>query len=162
MIRSLILVVLTSWTGFAFAAADVGGCRMTFQVRIQSTFFWQQGYGSGMLTCSDATGETPYQRAVSIEISGYGFGYGLFNYSGVSGQIGWLDPAQIEGVYYVADANVAFGKGFGLSLDFYNQTNGLSFGGKLKAGDGMGVALNGSTWTIRFTPDPGATNRLLE
>lgn len=116
MILKSILISLSLFAVNAFAASDVGGCNMSFHVNIKSTFIWQTGSGKGKLTCSDATGETPYSRDVIIEITGYGFGFGEFSYDGVSGQIGILEPSQIEGTYYVADANLALGKGLGLSL----------------------------------------------
>ncbi len=153
MILKSVLVSLSLFALNAFAAPDVGGCNMSFHVNIKSTFIWQSGSGTGKLTCSDATGETPYTRDVVIDIQGYGFGFGEFSYDGVSGQIGILEPEQIEGTYYVADANLALGKGLGLSLGFYNQASGLSFDGKVKAGSGIGVALNGSAWTVRLAKE---------
>ncbi|MGE4133284.1 MAG: hypothetical protein AB7F86_16695 [Bdellovibrionales bacterium] len=133
---------------FAQADSDLGGCRMHFKVQIDSTLFWQSGRGNGKLTCSDAAGHVFRSVPVQIEISGYGFGFGRFSYEGLSGNLGVVELGQIMGTYYVADANLAVGVGLGLSLDFYNQETGLSFGGKVKAGTGIGAAINGSTWKI--------------
>lgn len=122
---------------------------MHFKVTIDSTLFWQNGSGVGRLTCADVSGQETSRR-VSISISGLGLGFGHFEYEGVSGNLGVIDPSTVEGSYFVADANVGIGVGFGVSLDFYNQDTGLSFGGKLKAGEGYGVALNGSEWVVRL------------
>jgi hypothetical protein len=125
---------------------------MTFKVNIQSTLVFQSGSGTGKLTCANAAGRVVSQKPVSIAISGIGLGLGVFNYEGISGNLGWVNGDQVEGNYYVADANVAIGVGLGVSLDFYNQSNGLSFGGKIKAGNGFGVALNGSQWAVTVAP----------
>jgi len=150
MFKGILLAAVVAMGSNAFAASYPGGCYMEFKVSIESTLFWQTGSGTGRVSCADVDGREAYNRPVTISIEGLGLGLGRFEYEGVSGNLGVIDPATIAGEYYVADANIGVGVGFGVSLDFYNQTTGLSFGGKLKAGEGVGIALNGSEWKVRL------------
>lgn len=145
-----LLVLATS--GAKAQAHSWGGCEMKFKVKIHSNLFWQNGSGMGEILCSDVHGRVIGKERVKIDIHGHGFGIGVFEYEGVAGGIDFVDPRQIEGSYYVVDANLAVGVGLGAALDFYNQDNGFTFGGKILGGTGLGVAINGSEWKISIVP----------
>lgn len=128
-------------------ASDAAGCAFHFKVKLRSTLIFQSGGGQGYLECKDVDGRQSRSH-VNIDVDGLGLGLGIFEFEGASGNIGFLDARELEGEYYIADANIAVLVGGGLSLGLYNQRNGLSLDAKIKAGRGLGVAINGSRWTI--------------
>lgn len=148
LMLALAMVSATLVSGIQQAqASDVAGCAFHFKVKIRSTLIFQSGGGRGYLECKDVDGRSSKSH-VRINIDGLGLGLGVFEFDGVSGNLGFLDARELEGEYYLADANIAVGVGGGLSLGLYNQRNGLSIDAKVKAGRGLGAAINGSRWTI--------------
>lgn len=128
-------------------ASEAAGCIFHFKVKLRSTVIFQSGGGRGYLECKDVDGRESRSH-VNIDVDGLGLGLGVFEFEGVSGNLGFLDARELEGQYYIADANIAVIVGGGLSLGLYNQRNGLSIDAKIKAGRGLGAAINGSRWTI--------------
>jgi hypothetical protein len=127
------------------------GCALSFQVQIDSYVIVSYGAGSGVVTCSSSDGTVTATAPVSIQISGIGPGLGQFLIDGVAGSIGILEPNQLNGTYAVLEANVGAGPAIGADLGFAGQTNGLSFTGSVQGGEGLGVSLSGTSWTITVT-----------
>lgn len=123
-------------------------CGMTFNVHVESFLLFSRGTGVGVVECHDAFNQVSSMANVDISVEGLGLGLGIFDYNGVVGNLGILNPAQIEGTYGVADVNVAVVGGLGAAVGFEGQKNGLSFTASLAGGKGLGVSVNGQTWTI--------------
>lgn len=132
------------------ASPAPAGCRMEFQVRVTSYVLYTEGRGTGKVVCKNADGTERTSKSVRISIEGVGPGIGEFSLRGVAGNLGILDPQEIEGTYAVLQANVGVHGAAGATLGFEGQDNGLSFSGSVAAGHGWGASLNGSTWTIRL------------
>lgn len=152
LILASVLAVSASFLGPSKSeASDLAGCYFHFNVKIKSTLIFQRGGGTGYLECADIEGRKS-KSLVNISIRGLGLGLGIFEFEGVSKNLGVLDAERLEGSYYIVDANVAVGVGAGLSIGLYNQQNGLSIDAKVKAGKGLGAAINGSEWLITLAP----------
>ena len=130
----------------AYAQSEPSACKLLFRVHIDSFLILSKGAGRGVVTCTSAGKES--KSKVDIAIDGIGLGLGTFDLQGASGSIGVADPRELDGTYAVAEANVGLGGAVGASLGFEGQENGLSFTGNVNAGQGVGVFLNGTRWTI--------------
>ncbi len=130
------------------ATPEPAGCRLEFKIHVESYVFMSKGSGTGRVTCSNPDGSVRATKPVAIKIDSLGLGIGEFSLRGVAGNLGILDPKEIEGEYAVIEANVGVHGAAGASLGFEGQDNGLSFSGSVSAGHGWGARLNGSTWKI--------------
>lgn len=122
------------------------GCSLQFSVHSEDIIIINTGSGTGVVTCSDT--QSTRTARVNIQISGIGLGLGEFNVQGVAGGIGIANPEDLAGTYGVASVDAGFGVAVGAGLGFEGQTNGLTFTGNVQGGQGIGAALNGTTWTI--------------
>jgi len=142
------LAIAAAFGSFAFADAQPGNCQLNFNVQINSFLVFSNGGGTGVVTCWNASGS--HTSNVNIDIEGIGLGLGTFSVQGVAGNLGIVDAEKLVGTYAVVEANVGVGGAVGASLGFEGQQNGLSFTGNVAAGQGIGVMLNGTQWTIKL------------
>lgn len=150
--KRLMVATVLSMMGLVSSAgaaeSQPAGCRLEFQVHINSMVIFSEGRGTGRVTCSNPDGSVRATRPVRIEIGSIGLGIGEFTLRGVAGNLGILDPKQIVGEYAILEANAAVNGAVGATLGFEGQDNGLSFSGSVSAGHGWGARLNGSIWKI--------------
>lgn len=139
---------LVAGAAYADAGTQPASCGMNFKVHIDSVLLSSGGSGRGYLVCRNAAGQLVTKAPVNITIRGIGLGLGVFDFVGVAGNLGILNPGEIEGTYAVVEVAGAFGPGASAALGFKGQNNGLSFTGNLNIGHGIGFMVNGTTWTI--------------
>jgi hypothetical protein len=144
----ILLALISTLPTPAHAESQIGDCELSFNIHIRSLLIFSKGGGTGVVTCWSGENKVAATSNVTIEIEGLGLGLGAFQLQGIAGSIGVMDPRELVGTYAVAQASVGFGGAVGASLGFHGQKNGLSFTGNVNAGRGVGVFLNGTSWTI--------------
>ena len=149
---SLLTLLGVTLGSHAHAYSSAAVCTLEFDVSIGDIVIIKTGAGTGHVICTSLDGRVVRRAPVVIDILGFGLGVGAYHFIGGTGNIGILDPREIEGDYVVVDANVGAIAAAGANLGFKGERNGLSFTGDLRVGVGLGAGGFLANWRIRLAP----------
>ncbi|MEO0336053.1 MAG: hypothetical protein AAF202_06655 [Pseudomonadota bacterium] len=149
-ILSALLVAGLFSSGASASNIQLSGCVMKdLYVKSVNLLLIKKGSGEATLTCNGDGPGAAMTKTVSIDVAGVGLGLGTFEFHGAEVQLGINNPYDLEGQYFVvnADAAVAVGGGLNLGLRGYEE-GGLSFKLGIQGGQGIGAGIAATTWTF--------------